>query len=143
MTGACQMDPSMASTATMFNTFNPFTSTAALPPGTKKCAIPECLKPCYIDENGTAHQCCGRTHARELETRSLGAAMPQQGATPLQPSPSVPPQSSSPNLPSSNKCAIAECPNPRYVDESGTVHECCGITHAMEHQRRLALMKRM
>lgn len=45
-------------------------------------------------------------------------------------------------LPPSQKCAIVECPKPRYVDESGTVHECCGITHAMEHQRRLALMQR-
>lgn len=55
--------------------------------------------------------------------------------------PPPPPQMSS-ALPPSQKCAIVECPNPRYVDESGTVHECCGITHAMEHQRRLALMQR-
>ena len=57
------------------------------------------------------------------------------------PPPSLPPQMSS-ALPPSQKCAIVECPNPRYVDETGTVHECCGITHAMEHQRRLALMQR-
>lgn len=40
------------------------------------------------------------------------------------------------------KCAIQECPNPCYVDETGTVHECCGITHAMERQRRKAIEQR-
>ena len=59
---------------------------------------------------------------------------------PPPPPPSLPQMSSA--LPPSQKCAIVECPNPRYVDPSGTVHECCGITHAMEHQRRLALMQR-
>ncbi len=59
------------------------------------------------------------------------------------PPPPLPgPQMSSALPPGSQKCAIVECPNPRYVDESGTVHECCGVTHAMEHQRRLALMQR-
>ena len=41
------------------------------------------------------------------------------------------------------KCAIEECVNPCYVDDEGKVHECCGFIHAMEHQRRLAIMKRM
>ena len=38
-------------------------------PGRQKCAIPECPNPSYIDENGTVHKCCGRTHAKELEQR--------------------------------------------------------------------------
>lgn len=44
--------------------------------------------------------------------------------------------------PSLPKCAIDECVNACYVDESGTVHECCGLTHAMEHKRRQALWQR-
>ena len=48
-----------------------------------------------------------------------------------------------PILPSgARKCAINECPNPCFIDEAGTVHECCGITHAMEHQRRKAIEQR-
>ena len=43
-----------------------------------------------------------------------------------------------------NTCALPECDNPRYVDPStGKVHECCGYTHAMEHQRRLNLQQSM
>ena len=33
------------------------------------CAIPECSRPRYIDEDGKMHECCGRTHAKELERR--------------------------------------------------------------------------
>ena len=44
--------------------------------------------------------------------------------------------------PTVSLCAIDECPNACYIDESGTVHECCGYTHAMEHQRRQALWQR-
>ena len=33
------------------------------------CAIPECSRPRYIDEDGKIHKCCGRTHAKELERR--------------------------------------------------------------------------
>ena len=40
-----------------------------LVPGRQKCAIPECPNPSYIDENGTVHKCCGRTHAKELQKR--------------------------------------------------------------------------
>ena len=37
-------------------------------------------------------------------------------------------------------CAIPECGQPCYVDSNtGIVHDCCGYTHAMEHQRRLNL----
>ena len=125
-----QQDPSVSSTAAMFNTFNPFFQ---LPPGTTKCAIPECPNPAYIDKNGAVHKCCSRSHAREFETRSTGMSQPPPPNGSLSTSSALPPD---------KKCAIQECPNPRYVDESGTVHECCGITHAMEHQRRLALMKR-
>ena len=46
--------------------------------------------------------------------------------------------SSSPSVPT---CAISECDNPRYVDDSGHVYECCGYTHAMEHQRRQILQQ--
>ena len=149
----------------MFNTFTP--SSPFLQSGSTtatKCAIPECPNPCHVDDNGTVHQCCGRSHARELEARSAqsqttamnqmstctGAPMTMTtpvacggggiSAPPPPPPPSLPQMSSA--LPPSQKCAIVECPNPRYVDPSGTVHECCGITHAMEHQRRLALMQR-
>ena len=38
-------------------------------PGVQKCAIVECPNPCYSDENGTVHKCCGRTHAKEYEKR--------------------------------------------------------------------------
>ena len=33
-------------------------------------------------------------------------------------------------------CGIEECSRPRHVDANGTVHECCGYTHAMELIRR-------
>ena len=132
----------MASTAAMFNVLNPFPQ-----PGTTKCAILECPNPCHVDEDGTIHQCCSRSHAREFEARSTQQtpAVVQTGAPVPTPTVAVLPApqfSSGAVLPPSQKCAIVECPNPRYVDESGTVHECCGITHAMEHQRRLALMQR-
>ena len=38
--------------------------------------------------------------------------------------------------PGMQKCALTECPNPSYVDENGTVHECCGRTHAVEYEKR-------
>lgn len=41
-----------------------------------------------------------------------------------------------------SKCAIEECDKPRYIDDDGKIHECCGYTHAMEYQRRQAVMKR-
>ena len=47
-----------------------------------------------------------------------------------------------PTLPRTLKCALSECQNPCFVDETGTVHECCGITHAMEHQRRMTIVQR-
>ncbi len=37
---------------------------------------------------------------------------------------------------SPSSCAIQECNRPRHVDDDGTVHECCGYTHAMEMIRR-------
>ena len=46
--------------------------------------------------------------------------------------------SSSPSLPT---CAISECNNLCYADDSGHVYECCGYTHAMEHQRRQILQQ--
>ena len=58
------------------------------------------------------------------------------------PGPGQPPAVRS-TLPSGiSKCAITECQNPCFIDEAGTVHECCGITHAMEHQRRKAIEQR-
>lgn len=38
-------------------------------------------------------------------------------------------------------CALSDCNNPCHIDDNGTVHECCGFSHAMEHQRRLSLLK--
>ena len=54
-----------------------------------------------------------------------------------------PPQTVPAILPSGLvKCAIRECQEPCFVDQAGTVHECCGFTHAMEHQRRKAIEQR-
>ena len=118
------------------------------------CIIPECFQPKYMDSGtGVLHDYCGKTHAQEGKMRGIlrklqlylvvllmlplfltaniqdGAALP----TPVQ----------SPVVPTSRAtCAITECLKACYVDDSGTVHECCGITHAMEHQRRLALWQR-
>ena len=115
------------------------------------CIIPECFQPKYMDSGtGVLHDYCGKTHAQEGKMRGIlrklqlylvvllmlitaniqdGAALP----TPVQ----------APVVPTSRAtCAIAECLKACYVDESGTVHECCGITHAMEHQRRQALWQR-
>lgn len=39
-------------------------------------------------------------------------------------------------VPGVQKCAIAECPNPSHVEEDGTVHKCCGLTHAKEYEQR-------
>ena len=103
-----------------------------VPPG-MKCAIAKCQKLRHMDENGTLHECCSKFHS--IEHRKRSAVAPPSVPTPL-----AAPQSSTPS--SVTKCAIFECPNARYRDPSGTLHECCGITHAMEHQRRQALMKR-
>ena len=43
-----------------------------LDPGKKKCAIPKCPNPRYIDENQREHECCGKTHAQELEKLNQG-----------------------------------------------------------------------
>ena len=103
---------------------------STLPPG-MKCAIAECQKLRHVDVDGTLYDCCCKSHSIEYHKRCAVV------------SPSTMPGSQSPAaLPSNTKCAIFECPNPRYRDPSGTLHECCGITHAMEHQRRQALMKR-
>ena len=40
-----------------------------LVPGMQKCAITECPNPCYIDDSGKVHNCCGKTHAKEFEQR--------------------------------------------------------------------------
>ena len=53
---------------------------------------------------------------------------------PAQPDPSDVENSGVPA--SAAKCAIEDCLNPCYVDANGTIHECCGYTHAMEHIRR-------
>ena len=41
-------------------------------------------------------------------------------------------------VPGMQKCALAECPNPSYIDENGTVHSCCGRAHAKEYDQRQA-----
>ena len=120
--------------------FNPL---PPLAPGASKCALPGCNNAPYIDSDGTHHPCCSRSHDREFKALSMTTATPSLPPASFGPPPpgAIPPSSST-SLPPDKKCAIVECQNTRYVDESGTVHECCGITHAMEHQRRLALMKR-
>lgn len=79
-----------------------------------------------------------------LPTALLPPPTLQQGSPALAPTPLPPSLPSAPVLlPSGQKkCAIPECHNPCFVDASGTVHECCGITHAMEHQRRKAIQQR-
>ena len=37
--------------------------------GVAKCAIPECPNPCFVDAQGKAFECCGYTHAMELQRR--------------------------------------------------------------------------
>lgn len=39
-------------------------------------------------------------------------------------------------VPGVQTCALVECPNPCYTDESGRVHECCSKSHATEYHRR-------
>lgn len=34
-----------------------------------KCAIPECTNLCFVDGEGKAFECCGYTHAMELQRR--------------------------------------------------------------------------
>ena len=95
----------------------------------------------------------GRSHAKELEATSaqLQTNSSKYTGTPMTVTVHVtsavcggggiPARSQmSSALPPSRKHAIVECPNPCYVDPSGTVHECRVITCAMEHQRRLALV---
>ena len=43
-------------------------ATARVP---SECAIDECRLPCYVDANGTVHDCCGYTHAMELIRRQV------------------------------------------------------------------------
>lgn len=40
-------------------------------------------------------------------------------------------------------CAIEECKKPKFVDPSGTVHECCSYTHAMELARRKIVRRKL
>ena len=37
--------------------------------GMVKCAIPECNNPCFVDGQGKVFECCGYTHAMELQRR--------------------------------------------------------------------------
>ena len=38
------------------------------------CAIPECGNPCFVDQQGKVFECCGYTHAMELQRRKAMAA---------------------------------------------------------------------
>ncbi|CAI8018718.1 hypothetical protein GBAR_LOCUS11343 [Geodia barretti] len=84
----------------------------------------------------------GQLHGQKPGQTPVPGQVPRQAPVPGQ---APPGQASSgpqtvPTLPSGlRKCAIQECQNPCFVDPAGTVHECCGITHAMEHQRRKAI----
>lgn len=100
----------------------------------KLCAYPGCGKQCYVEQDGTIHDYCSKSHAKVIP--------PPTG---------VPPTGKlkrfimtnvlrfSTVVAGTNKCAIPECPNPCFVDGQGKVFECCGYTHAMELQRRKAL----
>ena len=87
----------------------------------------------------------GQLHGQKPGQTPVPGQVPRQAPVPGQ---APPGQASSgpqtvPTLPSGlRKCAIQECQNPCFVDPAGTVHECCGITHAMEHQRRKAIEQR-
>ena len=42
--------------------------------GVAVCAIPECGNPCFVDQQGKVFECCGYTHAMELQRRKTMAA---------------------------------------------------------------------
>lgn len=98
--------------------------------------------------DGTAMDCLQQVDMppSQLQEESLHF-VPGLHAVPqfLPPAPPPPTPQLNPSLPvTTNKCALLECTNPRYVDPStGKAHECCGYTHAMEHQRRLHLQQSM
>ena len=78
----------------------------------------------------------------QLVNQPAIAAPPTITAAPFGQAP-PPPQTLPAFLPSGlRKCAIQECQEPCFIDQTGTVHECCGFTHAMELQRRKAIQQR-
>ena len=115
--------------------------TVSLFPLASQCRFPGCCESVHFDmDTGmefdycSAHMSCG----------DITDHLPPGGQTSS--------SQSSPTLSSSSQtdfvsspvklCAIPECDQPCYVDLStGKVHDCCGYTHAMEHQRRLNLQR--
>ena len=41
--------------------------------GVAVCAIPDCGNPCFVDQQGKVFECCGYTHAMELQRRKAMA----------------------------------------------------------------------
>lgn len=40
------------------------------------CKFPGCVKPCFVEKNGTVHEFCGRTHAKEFKYSCLKKDVP-------------------------------------------------------------------
>ena len=144
----------------ILNSFAGTTADLAMVESTQQlCAIQECQKPCYVDESGTVHKCCGITRAREFqkENRTSGPRYlikivytddmePGKEMDPiylkmfcfwfntLLSGMIIEPPTEALMLPTF-LCSIPECHKPCSVEEDGTVHEFCGYTHAMEYQR--------
>lgn len=138
----------------------PTASTTPIPTvaGVSKCAIPECTNPCFVDGEGKAFECCGYTHAMELQRRKALAEAPSvKGITHcLLPECSNPvwpfmnycgkshadlgkQQGLQPPLPQNdqsdkptNSCILPGCRQPKHVDPDGTVHPYCGRTHSQQ-----------
>ena len=89
-----------------------------------------CNSDVYFDINsGTEHSVC---------EYHLTCTPVLTGATEIKSS-LIPPQiplATGSQASSRSVCALEGCCNPRHVDAAGTVHECCGYTHAMELIRR-------
>ena len=97
-----------------------------------QCSFPSCSSQVHFDINtGHVFKYCEHHHKTQPahadssdEEGPIATAVPQVSSI------------KQPSTSQKNKCAIEDCPRPCHVDANGTVHECCGYTHAMEHIRR-------
>jgi len=44
-----------------------------------KCKLPGCVKPCYVESNGKAHDFCSKAHAISYEKQKQPLLMPSTG----------------------------------------------------------------
>ena len=111
---------------------------ASFPPASQ-CRFPGCCESVHFDmDTGIEFDYCSPHMSCGDDTDHLPASGQMS-----QPSPTLSSSSQTDFTSSPVKlCAIPECGQPCYVDPStGKVHNCCGYTHAMEHQRRLNLQQ--